>query len=260
MIIKALTDTGMRSENQDSFWAGQMNYEGGEAALVGVFDGMGGLFGGAQASSAVAQTIDALVADGVGVLSDSAIISNLEAVNNSIYHYAQANNVTSGTTCTLLALTNEGYRLHQVGDSRCYRVRRYGSVIRISDEHTAFAKYVAEGSLVQSNGQIFLKGKPVTPEQVNKFRGTLTRAIGVKQSPGIVTKAGTYNKGDAFLLASDGFWHYLESVKEWGKSLHKALDAEAHSPGSTEAYLNSLVDHFKKLGESDNLTAVVVKA
>lgn len=259
MILKAHTDTGLRSENQDSYWVGRMMYENKLATLAGVFDGMGGLFGGAQSSAAVAETIDNLAKDGLGVLNDEVLLSNLHAVNGAIKRYSDQNMTKSGTTCTLLAVSEGKFRLHHVGDSRCYKIGRYGSVSKLSEDHTAFTKFINSGELVKENGVTMFQGAPIKLEDVNRMRSTLTKAIGVLNDPGIVTTSGTYNKGDMFLLASDGFWHHLESIKDWGVAVQNAFETEKKGGETVEQFLARLCEYCKEKGENDNLTVVLVK-
>ena len=71
-----------------------------------------------------------------------------------------------------------------------------------------------------------------------KYRSTLSRCIGVLKNPRIDYLEGTYIEGDAFVLCSDGFWHFWDlSVKD----------------------LKQSINSVKSFGEQDNITVAYVK-
>jgi len=83
--------------------------------------------------------------------------------------------VLSGTTLSLLSLNEGNFYIGHVGDSRIYLFRE-GKIYKLTED------------------QVKVKG--------NK---KVVKVLGLEWNPEVYTFSGVYEKGDVFLLASDGF-------------------------------------------------------
>lgn len=193
MIIKSVTDIGAtRKENQDNYWSALLNVDNSKAGVVCMCDGMGGLSNGGLASSIIVKSVRESILDGVDF---SEIRGVIEKANESIYKLSESGN-KMGTTCTLLYCQDGKYEILHVGDSRCYMISHSGIMLLTSD-HSVINQY---GITPENNADLY-----------EKYKSKLTRCLGVKPNVNIDKYKGNYEKGDMFLLCSDGFWHYFES-------------------------------------------------
>lgn len=226
MKIESLTDIGVkRKENQDNFWSSKLLIDGSEACVVCLCDGMGGLNDGGLASRMVVESVRDAVLSGIEFLGLKGV---LEQVNGNIYKYAQEKSQQMGTTCTLLQCKGNSYEVFHVGDSRCYLLRN-GSYTAITEDHSAVRKY----GITRKNNESLWK----------KYKNSLTRCIGIKDSVEVDYYKGSYSAGDGFFLCSDGVWHYLD---ENIISLRELSD------------LSGLVNACIDSGELDNMTGCIV--
>jgi protein phosphatase len=220
------TTKGKREENQDTYWCVKLNVEGYELCVVCVCDGMGGLNEGRLASSLVAKAVRDYYTG--GNYDFEGLQSVLEDVNREIYIKGLSVGAI-GTTCTLLSTYKGQYKIFHTGDSRCYKVSNQNVEI-LTEDHSALAKCRREG-------------KVLTPEKEKKYRNTLTRALGVSGEFKIDYIDGEYNQDDLFLVCSDGFWHYLQDDDFKSGEINN---------------LKNLTGRFIELGETDNITSIVL--
>lgn len=228
MNLQSISDIGTkRKDNQDNYWCAIANVDGSDCGVVCVCDGMGGLNNGGLASKIVVEAVKDGFKSGVpfreleGVLQDA---------NSVIYN--KSNNVTNGkmgTTCTLLEVMNGRYKILHIGDSRCYRISKRGGFDVLTVDHSALRQY------------------DLSPEKDYnmwmKYKNSLTRCIGVKPRIKVDYREGSYNKGDKFLVCSDGMWHLFE------KSCFHMEDLND---------LRQLVNKAIREGELDNITCCTI--
>lgn len=221
----------VREANEDGFWAIKVETPTGIQTLVAVCDGVGGLKNGSWASRVTLETIKASVMEEWGILS---VQKGLAEANRIIFESFQGKDPSqkSGTTCSVL-LINEGtltYEGLHVGDSRIYQARNSQSII-LTKDHTLYEKLKEEGGTWEESEE-------------GRIKSTLTKCVGV--SPGLVPDklTGSFEPGDMFTLASDGFWHSLQA-KYFQRDLAITL-AEVS-------------DFGYKMGERDNMTAITVR-
>lgn len=218
-----------RHEQQDSFyWAefttGSTHTEGMIAAL---FDGMGGLENGADASSLAVSEIRSCVQR--GDVSQSSLINGLKKANDYISDFEPR----AGSTADVLRLYEGTYTILHLGDSRVYRFP-YGSChgSRLTKDDSAISHFRSQGI-------------KITPEVLKKYAGQVTRGLGRVPWTTPTVYTGTYSSGDAFLLCSDGFWNCFDSS---GSQL----------PSFDQSSLDSVLNSAPSFGETDNMTAVLV--
>ena len=130
-----------------------------------------------------------------------------------------------GYVCTLSAVVIKSTTAHilHVGDSRIYRLR--GSKLeQLTEDHRHW---------------------------ISQDKSYLSRALGMNQQVEIDYQALPMEKGDIFLLATDGVYEYasadfiINAINEFGSDLDKAVQA--------------IVDEAYKQGSTDNLSAQVIR-
>jgi serine/threonine protein phosphatase PrpC len=140
-----------------------------------------------------------------------------------------------GTTLTTLALFNNLVLLLHIGDSRAYRVRGK-KIEQISHDHTVVQELVDQGRL--------------TLDEIAEHpqRSFLTQAIMGKENLAPILIAYPAEKGDRYLICSDG----LTAVVDESKILH-ALQLDLTSA------VDSLIDLTYKNGAPDNVTVIAAE-
>lgn len=230
---------GGRSENQDS--AGFKDVALG--SIIVVCDGMGGGNGGSTASRLAVQT----VIDDISEAKD--YHDPVEKLESAIKHanaviYATGNADASlkgmGTTLTAILISKQSAVVAHVGDSRVYQLRGGKKVFRTND-HSMVFQMVKQGYITEEEAR--------NHPQSNVILSAL--GIGEEVVPEIVELS--YNKGDRFVLCTDGFWgameeneflHYVTGKGELSETIVNAAN-EVNSIG------------LRTGGGHDNLTAAI---
>lgn len=247
-MICGITKQGRRSDNQDSFWAAEGAVNGESGIIACVCDGVGGLEDGRWASSIAVSSIREMIRFGTEVSLDS-LLSRLEEVNTEINARGRV-----GTTCTILVAVSGRYVVIHTGDTRVYHIEgANGSPKCITYDHTGYNYYLERGTIRPvegDNSTVIYKGQRVPASAVAKYKSQLTRCLGGGSGfqPDILH--GTYNQGDSWLIASDGFWHSLSASGGWTRLF---------SQGDVTPTLSMFMDNFINNGEGDNLTAVYAR-
>jgi serine/threonine protein phosphatase PrpC len=175
------------------------------------------------------ERIDALLRN---IVAESHLISKMNAVRAKFDQIASA---------ALLVITPQGRAIWaHVGDTRLYRFSANQCATRTSD--AAFIEH-----LVRYENQ--------SPEAAKQHRRSpvLYNMIGNKLREPFVT-VGSHEgleAGDAFLLASDGLWHYFTEAELAGV-------ASRHVPRETAELLMKKVAERAK-GRRDNCTMAIIR-
>lgn len=232
---------GGRPENQDS--CGFVDTARG--LLVVVCDGMGGGPGGRTASSLAVETIIREIQKaGQAEHSGQVIKQAIKTANRLIYKKGldTASLRGMGSTAVVLLINKQSAIIAHVGDSRVYQLRRGSKVFRTFDHSMVFD---------------MVRQKVLTEEQarLSAQSNLITRALGVKPEVEVEITERAYEKGDRFLLCTDGLWGAMpekEFIKTIGKmaSLGQLLDT-----------IMITVDEygFRNGGGHDNLTGVLIE-
>ncbi|MBQ7419628.1 MAG: serine/threonine-protein phosphatase [Prevotella sp.] len=210
------TRQGGRPENQDS--CGFLDTDKGLIAVV--CDGMGGGPGGQLASTIAVQKIVEYV---VGAPQE---MPRTEMVANAIEYAHQA--ILSktvevpalrgmGSTATVVLINEQSAVLAHVGDSRIYQFRRGRKIFRTAD-HSMVGELVRNGTLTEEQARLSSQSNIISKALGSK----LTNLAEVTERP--------YEKGDRFMLCTDGIWGAMpepELIKLVAKtsSLSGAVDA-----------------------------------
>ncbi len=245
---EGLTHVGMkREQNEDDFILVP------EIDLFLVADGMGGHNSGEIASQLATKTITNFVKatlkddditwpfslEKKRTLAENRLAIAAKLANERIWHQSRRNNLYLGMGTTLVGLHMIEDKVHviNVGDSRCYRLRR-GKLEQITIDH----------SLLNSMLQLHR----IRPEDAANFphKNVIMRALGIQATvrPDVFTLEP--EEGDLFLLCSDGL---TDLVKDF--EIKGVLE---NSPSLAQA-LKNLVRFANQRGGKDNITVVTIR-
>lgn len=232
---------GGRPENQDFYGTSETQY----GNLIVVCDGMGGHKGGRKAAELAVQTVIGEVSNSPDENPAHALVQAIEKANRIIWEDSNANESFRGmgTTVVALLLTPERAICCHVGDSRLYQLRE-GRIIHRTFDHSHVFELVRHGILTEEQARLSEKSN------------IITRALGTKPTVEVETTDNlTYQKGDRFLLCTDGIS---------GAVPEEQLVEMASVKSDIETVLSHLVEKidaigFANGGKHDNLTAALIE-
>ena len=209
------TRQGGRPENQDS--CGFLDTDKGLIAVV--CDGMGGGPAGRLASTIAVQKIVEYVVNAPQDMPRTEMVAQaIEYAHQSIHaKVAETPAVRGmGSTATVVLINDHSAILGHVGDSRIYQFRRGRKIFRTAD-HSMVGELVRNGTLTEEQARL------------SSQSNIITKALGSKLSNLAEVTERPYEKGDRFMLCTDGIWGALpepELVKKVAKtvSLSGAVD------------------------------------
>lgn len=241
-----ITDVGRRRQtNQDSFLCDD------DLGFWAVADGMGGHAAGEVASQAAIDTIYGMVkrekprlqfdgglTEATAPIAVRMIESAVQAATYIVFGMAELDSEKAGMGTTISAMVCFGPHavFAQVGDSRIYQLRGT-SVAQLTEDHTL------------TNWQ--LKQGLITPDEATQSRhkNVITRAVGSREYVQVDTGIVEIERGDRYLLCSDGLHSYLRS-----EEIPIILKAGAQTA------IRRFIDLANARGGKDNITAVLVEA
>jgi serine/threonine protein phosphatase PrpC len=234
----AVSDRGRkRPSNEDAYGFSV------EAGIYLVCDGMGGAAAGEVASTiAVDEVLRLLIhrnPDDQTALPDAAQ-SAICAANEAIFSRAQRNHRLSGMGTTLVALATRERQVWvlNIGDSRCYRLRK-GKLEQLTRDHSLVEEQVRLGRMTPREAQH------------SPLKNVITRALGTQSHVTPDVFEFEAEPGDLFLLCSDGLTRELPD-----SSIQVLLNGDL----SLEGLSTRLVEAAKKAGGHDNITCLLVRA
>ncbi len=202
-----LTDTGKVREHNEDTIAFDV-----DLGLLVLADGMGGYNAGEVASGIAVKTIVNLVRESLerenlgaadsstGLARPSIILRDAIArANKIIYQTArtQPNCEGMGTTVVAALFHDNRISIAHVGDSRLYRVRA-GRFEQVTLDHSLLQELVDRGFYSPQEAQ----------RAANK--NYVTRALGVEQNVEVELQESAVQRGDQFMLCSDGLSDMVE--------------------------------------------------
>ena len=240
-MVFAKTDIGKaREKNQDYYYVSEENDE---PKIYILADGMGGYKGGEVASKLATESVkkyiqsnfDSIIKDKESIL--KLIASAVEYANMVVYEKSKETQELEGMGTTLevcLIYNNKAYIGH-VGDSRVYRIRN--EVIR---------KLTKDHSYVQQ----LIEDKKITREEAKTHpkKNMITRALGCTPYVEPDLRARNFEKGDIFILCSDGLTNMVEE-----KQIYEIIKEDIHNAAER------LVDEANEAGGYDNITVIIIK-
>lgn len=232
---------GGRHENQDSYGYETTPF----GLLVTVCDGMGGGPGGKTASSiAVKEIIEGVVNASSDETPTNVLLKSIHKANLAVLEAAEENPKLKGmgTTCVALLINKNSAVIAHVGDSRVYQLRGRHKVFRTFDHSVVFE---------------LVKKKVINEEQArcSQQSNVITRALGLNPNLEIDVVERAYEKGDRFMLCSDGI-HGTMPEPELLKHV-----ANHNNLGKVVDTLATYVDNMGRSqgGGHDNLTVVIIE-
>mgnify|MGYP003293463133 CR=1 FL=1 len=237
----ALTDPGVaRSQNQDTYQVITLDKN---TLLCVVCDGMGGAKSGNVASTLAADVFTQEVKRSWTPNMDPERLEQIlcgavKLANFTVYDQAQQLEEFSGMGTTLVALLLQGKKatILNVGDSRAYMIDKHG-ISQITTDHSVVQMMIARGEL--------------TPEKAKHYPGKnlITRAIGTESQVLCDIFHRKVEKGDSFLLCTDG----LSNLMDEQEILFEVVHGQ-----DKEHCCEHLLEIAKKRGAPDNVTSVLV--
>jgi serine/threonine protein phosphatase PrpC len=263
----AITDRGRkRASNEDAFGYSV------EHGVYLVCDGMGGAAAGEIASSLAVEEVLRLVTEKrearrealngqvqishaqngnspgpIPKIAEEAVV----AANEAIHSRSQRNLRLSGMGTTLVGLLaglpNEEPRVWilNVGDSRCYRLRK-GHIQLCTHDHSLVEEQVRLGRMTRAEAAR------------SPLRNVITRALGTQKyvTPDVIE--AEVEVGDLFLLCSDGLSRELSDEKI-ESLLNTPTPGHESNPVQLEELCGRLIQAANKAGGHDNITCLIVR-
>lgn len=232
---------GGRTENQDMCGYADTPF----GLLMVICDGMGGGPSGKYASSVTVDIIIQIVRNYDQSVDRSDILQNaIKMANHTLLQKIQEKPALKGmgTTVTALLINEYSAIIAHAGDSRIYQFRRGNKIYRTFD-HSMVFELVKNGTLSEEQARMSAQSN------------IITRALGTEKNIEAEIKELPYEKGDRFMLCTDGIWNVLQE-----KELIK-IAAGTKSPGGAVESLVIRVDEqgFSDGGVHDNLTVALIQ-
>lgn len=224
-----------REENQDAF--GILKGDGFHCFIVA--DGMGGVRGGALASSLAIRAFESELST-AATFDEEIIRRAVKEANQTIFSRGLSDSEVQGMGTTLVGLGFAGESLitFNIGDSRVYRVRN-GVVERLTQDHTLVQELLRSGAISAAQAD----HSPVSH--------MLTRSLGPTADVEVdcVRCADGPARGDIYLACSDGLYNFmsdreLKDIVE-GYRLDDAME--------------QLIELANRKGGTDNITAILIE-
>ena len=243
--IAAISDTGnVREKNEDSYLVCRRAFGKDEIVMLAVADGMGGLSNGEWASRYVTEELQNWWQTTILPLNEEPDLQKLdnmlgfflEAVQYRMVEVISKRQTKMGTTLSLLFFYKNRYFMKQVGDSRVYCLHHH-KLYQLSKDQTWCQREYEEGRL--------------TYEEMlhHEKRHVLVNAFGKESGFYIVSEQGAAQKGQRFLLCSDGYYAYLDAGELYPKPFQRDLQKLLEKSG----------DRIKEGTAEDNFTAVLME-
>jgi serine/threonine protein phosphatase PrpC len=226
----AATHVGlMRQANEDNFLVATSR------GLWAVADGMGGLAAGDVASSIVVEELRTISVAATAAELLESCKQRLISANSRLRTLGDQRGELIGTTVAVLLVFGAHYAAVWSGDSRIYRVRRR-RIEQISVDHTEAQQLVAAGRLTTEEARTWPR------------RNIITQAIGVRGHPALDIRGGDLERGDTFVICSDGLTAHVRDDEI------RAL-ADENPP---QRACDRLIALTLERGANDNVTVVAV--
>ncbi len=238
-IIAQAEHIGSRREQQDRCLA-RVSHDKKRCWLV-VADGMGGHSGGAMAAQAIVDTgLQLWNASNEGLLIDEPPVFLWQFFTTAQHHInliAQRQRLDPHSTCVAAYLTDKEAWFAHLGDSRLYHFREQQFLRRTKDH-----SYV----------QLLLDLGKITEQEMASHRdqNSLYQGLGGEnKDPELEIQHIYLQKGDSFLLCSDGFW---------GQTSVEQMEELLKNPAALETNLLKEVARSVKQGGMycDNISVI----
>jgi Serine/threonine protein phosphatase len=240
ILIGNAQDIGARKDQQDSFGLSDVEKMNTSGLFAVVADGMGGLSNGAVYSKAAVQA--ALLSFNTEAPEKSDEATMLRILKRAREAVADTGLTDGGTTFIATLIRNQQLHFVSVGDSRISLVRN-GGLIQLNREHV----YGRELDDLALNG--ILSEEEATRD---RQRAAITSYLGKQDEINVDRNINAIPlfSGDKVLLMSDGVYGYLPEAELVELLRQKPMPA-------AEAIRNALL--AKKNPHQDNLTIIIME-
>lgn len=233
---------GGRPENQDSYGWQDTSF----GYLVTVCDGMGGGPGGKTASTIAVKEIVAGISEAnMDEEIPNIIIKAIRRANMAIIEAGNNNEKLKGmgSTATVLLISEKSAFVAHVGDSRVYQLRGSKKVFRTFD-HSMVFDMVSQGIITEEQARLSAQSN------------VITRALGITPDVEVELHEVSYEKGDRFVLCSDGIHGSMPE-----KEFIKMVANKKGKLGSITDDISTFVDNLGRSsgGGHDNLTIAIIE-
>lgn len=210
-----------------------------EAGLFAVADGMGGHNAGEIASKLAIEELKEKAAQLADINTKDVLrwmTETVEDANSKIFELSSRSSETMGmgTTLTALLIKDSKAVIGHIGDSRIY-LWRDGNLSLLSEDHSMVNELVRLGQLSKDKARN------------HPHRNILSRALGVEKDIAIDCFQLEVQKGDVFILCTDGFSNVIDDEE---------LVAELLASENWEQSLKKLKKSVLDRGAPDNFTVV----
>lgn len=231
------SDVGLtRRTNEDAFG---FDFE---RSLFVVCDGVGGSNAGEIASR---SAVDCMLSRFPLEIPDSNSAGSeleraIQSASRSIFNAAERDPLYSGMATTIVAAHFDGgcMWIAHVGDSRAYLFRGQ-SLHRLTDDHSQLAHLLRQGDI-----------RGATPSEIAHLDSVLTQALGASERVVPAVTRVQVERGDCFLLATDGITKSLTQSDMLALML---------SSSSADHACQKLITAANDAGGEDNSTCVLVE-
>jgi protein phosphatase len=209
--------------------------------LFALADGVGGHDGGEIASRTAVQCLVGGFQEAQAGEPHTALLPRLVQTANARVleagHAAAAIGAAMATTIVACALRYDRAVVANVGDSRCYLVRR-GSAILLTRDHTVASEHMRLGliSAVEASGA--------------ETRHLLSRSLGADLMVNVDTNEHQIQAGDVLVLCSDGLHNSLETSE---------IAAIAGRDADLTSSAERLVAIANQRDGSDNISVLLIR-
>ena len=243
-----MTDTGkVREHNEDTIATD------GDIGLLVLADGMGGYNAGEVASGIAVKTVLNLIREQVeredltvldkdtGMTRPSIILRDaINRANKIIYQTARSQPQCEGMGTTIVAALffDNRVSIAHVGDSRMYRLRS-DRFEQVTMDHSLLQELVDRGFYSAEEAQ----------RAANK--NYVTRALGVEPNVEVELQEATVQKGDVYVLCSDGLSDMVED-----DDIHLTISTFS---ANLDTVAKQLIQLANDNGGRDNVSAVMAQ-
>ncbi len=207
-----------------------------EQRIFVVADGMGGHAAGDVAAQTVVDAVAALPLDSAPADQMRALRQAvMDAHQTILAEIANRDGAIMGATVVALMISGAHFVCFWAGDSRLYRLRG-GEIELLTADHSVVGALVAAGQMTWDEAEHHPQSN------------TITRAVGVGDTLELDKIRGDVERGDRYLICSDGLNKYA--------GLNTLRDAMQDAP--LETVTDKLLGIALKGGGADNISIVVV--
>ena len=173
------------------------------------------------------------------------IIKAIRRANMAIIDAGNRNEALKGmgSTATVLLISEKSAYIAHVGDSRVYQLRGSKKIFRTFD-HSMVFEMVSQGVITEEQARLSAQSN------------VITRALGIKPDVEVELHEVSYEKGDRFVLCSDGIHGSMPE-----KEFIKMVANKKGKLGSITDDIATFVDHLGQTagGGHDNLTIALIE-